>query len=75
MRRDFQNQAYNNPRQKSKNNNPEPFCASKLYRDLGVDISGFPNVQAHFKRMHERPRLKRLLAYEKEVNETFARTA
>jgi glutathione S-transferase len=42
---------------------------------LGVDISGFSNVQAHFKRMHERPSVKKLLAFEKEVNETFAKTA
>jgi len=42
---------------------------------LGVDISGFPNVQAHFNRMLERPSVKKLLAFEKEVNETFAKTA
>ena len=30
---------------------------------------------AHFKRMQERPSVKKLLAYEKEVNEGFARTA
>ena len=36
---------------------------------VGVDISGFSNVTAHFKRMQERPRIKKLLAYEKEVNE------
>jgi glutathione S-transferase len=42
---------------------------------LEVDISGFPNVVAHFKRMQERPSVKKLLAYEKEVNEGFAKTA
>jgi len=42
---------------------------------LEVDISGFPNVAAHFKRMQERPSVKKLLAYEKEVNEGFAKTA
>ena len=42
---------------------------------MEVDISGSPNVAAHFKRMQERPRVKKLLAYEKEVNEGFARTA
>jgi hypothetical protein len=30
---------------------------------------------AHFKRMQERPSVKKLLAYEKEVNEGFAKTA
>ena len=29
---------------------------------------------AHFKRMQERPSVKKLLAYEKEVNEGFAKT-
>jgi hypothetical protein len=42
---------------------------------LEVDISGFPNVAAHFKRMQERLSVKKLLAYEKEVNEAFAKTA
>ena len=32
-------------------------------------------VAAHFKRMQERPSVKKLLAYEKEVNEGFAKTA
>jgi len=30
---------------------------------------------AHFKRMQERPSVKKILAYEKEVNEGFAKTA
>ncbi|HZD40519.1 MAG TPA: hypothetical protein VE131_07345 [Terriglobales bacterium] len=42
---------------------------------LGVDISGFPHVQAHSKRMHKHPSVKKLLVFEKEVNETFAKTA
>ncbi len=42
---------------------------------LGVDISGFPNVAAYFKRIHECPSVKKLLVYEKEVNEGFAKTA
>ena len=40
-----------------------------------MDISGFLNVTAHFKRMEERPSVKKLLAHEKEVNEAFAKTA
>ena len=40
-----------------------------------VDISDFPNVAAHFKRIPERPSVKKLPAYEKEVNEEFAKTA
>ena len=37
---------------------------------LGVGLSDFLNVAAHFKRMQEQ-----LLAFEKEVNEGFAKTA
>jgi hypothetical protein len=40
---------------------------------LEVDLSGFPNVMTHFKRMQERPSVKKLLAYEKEVNDGFAK--
>jgi hypothetical protein len=36
---------------------------------LEVDLSGFPNVMAHYKCMQERPSVKKLLAYEKQVNE------
>jgi glutathione S-transferase len=42
---------------------------------LEVDLSGFPNVAAHFKRMQGRPSVKKLLAFEKEVQEKFAKTA
>ena len=42
---------------------------------FGVGIAGFTNVTAHFKRMQERPSVKKLLAYEKEVNEGFAKSA
>jgi glutathione S-transferase len=40
-----------------------------------VGLSDFPNVTAHIKRMQERPSVKKLLAYEKEVNEGFAKSA
>jgi glutathione S-transferase len=40
-----------------------------------VGLSGFPNVAAHFKRMQARPSVKKLLTFEKEVNEGFAKTA
>lgn len=38
------------------------------------DLSGFPNVTAHFNRMQERPSVKKLFALEKEVQEGFAKT-
>ncbi len=51
------------------------FWCCRRATQLGVDISGFPNVGAHFKRMQERPSVKKVLAYERELNETFAKTA
>ena len=44
---------------------------NRLYSCASAD----PNVAAHFKRMLERPSVKKLLADEKEVNEGFANTA
>ena len=51
------------------------FWCCRRATQLEVDISGFPSVMAHYKRMQERPSVKKLLAYEKEVNEGFAKTA
>jgi len=51
------------------------FWCCRRARQLGVDISGFANVVAHFNRMQERPSVQRLLAYETQLNEQFARTA
>ena len=49
------------------------FWCCRRATQLGVDISGFSNVAAHFNRMQERPSVKKLLASEKEVDETFAK--
>ena len=51
------------------------FWCCRRATQLGVSLSDFPNVAAHFKRMQERASVKKLLAYEKEVNEGFAKTA
>jgi glutathione S-transferase len=51
------------------------FWCCRRAAQLGVDIAGFPNVAAHSKRMQERPSVKKLYAYEKEVQEGFAKTA
>jgi len=51
------------------------FWCIRRATQLGVDISGFPNVVAHFKRMQERASVKKLFAYEKGLNEQFAKTA
>ena len=51
------------------------FWCCRRATQLDVDISGFRSVMAHFKRMLERPSVKQLLAYEKEVQKGFAKTA
>ena len=51
------------------------FWCCRRATQLGVGLSDFPNVTAHFERMQERPSVKKLLAYEKEVNERFAKLA
>ena len=51
------------------------FWCCRRATQLGVGLADFPNVTAHFQRMQERPSVKKLLAYEKEVNEGFAKTA
>jgi glutathione S-transferase len=50
------------------------FWCCRRAGQLGVDLSGFANVTAHFKRMQERPSVKKLLAFEKELQEKFAKT-
>jgi glutathione S-transferase len=49
------------------------FWCYRRATQLKVDVSGFPNVMAHRKRMLERPSVKKLLAYEKEVLEGFGK--
>jgi glutathione S-transferase len=51
------------------------FWCCRRATQLGRDLSGFLNVAAHFKRMQERPSVKKLFALEKEVLEGFAKTA
>ena len=51
------------------------FWCYRRATQLGVEVSGFHNVMEHFKRMQERPSVKKLLAYEKEVQEGFAKIA
>lgn len=51
------------------------FWCCRRATQLEVDISEFRSVTAHYKRMQERPSVKKLLAYEKEVQEQFAKSA
>jgi glutathione S-transferase len=48
------------------------FWCCRRAGQLGVDISRFRNVTAQFHRMLERPSVKKLLAFEKDVQERFA---
>ena len=40
-----------------------------------IDLSGWSNVAAHYKRMQTRPSVQKLLAFEKEVQAEFAKAA
>jgi len=40
-----------------------------------VDVSPFTHCVAHFERMKQRPSVRKVIAYEKEVQEAFARAA
>ena len=40
-----------------------------------LDLSGFKNCTAHFERMKQRPSVQKLLAFEKSVQEEFAKAA
>jgi glutathione S-transferase len=51
------------------------FWCCRRAAQLEVEFSGFTNVAAHFKRMLERASVKKLLAFEKEVQERFANAA
>jgi glutathione S-transferase len=51
------------------------FWCCRRATQLGVELSKFANVTAHLKRMLERASVKKLLAFEKEVNDRFASSA
>ena len=40
-----------------------------------IDLSGFKNCTAHFERMQQRPSVQKVLAFEKSVQEEFAKAA
>lgn len=40
-----------------------------------LDLSGFRNCMAHFERMHQRASVQKVIAYERQVQEAFARAA
>jgi glutathione S-transferase len=42
---------------------------------FNLDVAAFPNCNAHFSRMQQRPSVQKVVAYEKKVQEEFARAA
>mgnify|MGYP006091633255 CR=1 FL=1 len=51
------------------------FWCTRRATQFKVDMSTFPNVMAHSKRMQARPSVQKLLAFEKETIEGFKRSA
>ena len=47
------------------------FWCCRRATQFDLDLSAFPNTTAHFARMHERPSVQKLLAYEAEVKAGF----
>ena len=48
------------------------FWCFRRATEFGLDLSPFANCQAHFARMHTRPSVQKLLAFEKQVQAEFA---
>jgi glutathione S-transferase len=51
------------------------FWCCRRATQFDIALTDFPNVAAHFERMKGRASVRKLLAYEKEVQETFATAA
>src|SRR5262249_32469256 len=51
------------------------FWCQRRATQFELDLSGFKNCMAHFERMTKRPSVQKLLAFEKSVQEDFAKAA
>lgn len=51
------------------------FWCFRRAMQFGLDLSPFGNCRAHFDRMHSRPSVQKLLAFEEETQERFAEAA
>ena len=51
------------------------FWCCRRATQFELDLSGFQNCTAHFERMTKRPSVQKLLAFEKSVQEDFAKAA
>ena len=52
-----------------------PLNFRKSHNQFHLDLSQFKNCMAHFERMKQRPSVRKLLAYEQEVQTAFAQAA
>ena len=51
------------------------FWCQRRARQFELDFSGFKHCSAHFERMSQRPSVQKVLAFEKSVQEEFAKAA
>ena len=51
------------------------FWCQRRARQFELDFSGFKHCSAHFERMSQRPSVQKVLAFEKSVQEDFAKAA
>ena len=51
------------------------FWCLRRAMSFNLDVSAFKNCAAHFERMKQRPSVQKVLAYEKQVQEAFAKAA
>ncbi len=51
------------------------FWCQRRARQFELDLSSFPHCAAHFERMTQRPSVQKLLAFEKSVQDEFAKAA
>src|SRR5690606_30170934 len=51
------------------------FWCMRRAKQFDIDLTGFANCTAHFDRMTQRPSVQKVLAFEKSVQEEFAKAA
>ena len=51
------------------------FWCQRRARQFGIDFSGFKHCTAHFERMEKRPSVQKVVAFEKSVQDQFAKAA
>ena len=51
------------------------FWCQRRARQFDLDLTGFKHCTAHFERMTQRPSVQKLLAFEKSIQDQFAKAA